>query len=398
MSIKNGIEAPTEPSMFFDDEVRALRPRGLRAGFVAFGWVFFSGLLWMSTAQTSDQSARTALLASVATGFAVAFPGFLLAVVTFYRGAIDLLRGKPASLGALLLSAGAVGAALLMDFAVWNKVLDQLYPVYFAHGRRLHRGRKILSAASRPGHGWTTPNGPLAGDLAIPPEAKAGVAAQWRENAAKEHASIAAFAQLTLDLLAVGAPAHLISSAQQASLDEVGHAEVAYALAKEIDGLSLVPAPFPEAHTRRALSRNRPLALAQIAVDALADGALNEGMASRLLVRLSKCSATPELSRLLKDMATDEAKHARDSWDVVEWCLEEGGELVHRALSRAAERMPDELGSPLPEAARDGAWSKWGVQGVALEQTEYVFVRRLASARLEAMLATFSQAKMERAA
>jgi hypothetical protein len=46
-----------------------------------------------------------------------------------------------------------------------------------------------------------------------------------------EHASVAAFARFTLDLLALGAPADLVQSAQQALGDEIAHAELCFGLA-----------------------------------------------------------------------------------------------------------------------------------------------------------------------
>src|SRR5262249_8003152 len=60
---------------------------------------------------------------------------------------------------------------------------------------------------------------------------RARLAAAWLEIGRMEHASIAAFARFTLQLLAVGAPPDLVMAAQRAMADETNHAQLAFALA-----------------------------------------------------------------------------------------------------------------------------------------------------------------------
>jgi hypothetical protein len=359
---------------------RIVRP----AASVSFVWVFLCGIAWIAS---GEHHAPDGFWREVFWGFVAALPGFTTAVVVFLVIARRLRQGKESSISALLVSIATLGGGLLMDWVVWGLVLDRLYPPYFAHGRRLHRQGTILAPRSVEGTSWVAPQeGVCFERLELSRDDRNLLAAHWRENGSKEHASIAAFAQLTLDLLTVGAPARLVMAAQRAAADEVRHAEQCYSVAKSIDGRDESPAPFPEAHTRRELSSSRPLALARIAVDALADGALNEGVASRLLARLGRSCHDPRLGRLLRDMAADEARHARDSWDLVEWCLAEGGAIVHNALTKAAAAMPASLGSPLPPMAREGRWTGWGVQSAAMEVVAYRFVRRHAERRLATAL------------
>jgi hypothetical protein len=350
----------------------------------SFFWLFGCGVGWgLSGARHKPDGFTTSVLWGVVLGA----PAMVAALVTFAKLTMRLVRGRETSPLGLLMSTGALGGGLLTHWMVFDLWMQQLYPHYFAHGRRLHRGGQILAPRSAPGNGWLGSAVDREG-LHVPEAMRDGIAAQWRENAAKEHASIAAFAHLTLDLMAVGAPARLVKAAQEAAGDECRHAEQAYAIAARMDGRAESPAPFPDAFARRPLCAKREIALAQIAVDALLDGALNEGIASRILARLSRHAATRELCETLSAIASDEARHAKDSWDVVEWCLEAGGVTVARALEDARVAMPQHLGSPLPEAARDGAWTPWGVQGVALEVAEYAVVRRGAQRRLGELLMT----------
>lgn len=360
----------------------------------AFLWLLFCGIGWIdSGARHTPTDAGFAV--SVKWGLLAGAPAFIAAVVVFCWQVARLIRGTGASWSALVFSAGAIFGGLVMDLMVWDLYLSRLYPPAFAHGRRLHHHAKLLAARACRGAGWVSARVPV---LDVSAGDRAAIAAQWRENGSKEHASIAAFAHLTIDLMAVGAPATLVAAAQRASLDEVHHATACYGVARKLDGQDESPAPFPQAQTRRTLAVHRPIALAQIAVDALADGALNEGIASRILARLSRRASTPELARALAQMATDEARHARDSWDVIEWCLASGGDVVRRALVRARDTMPEELGSPLPPAARGGGWEAWGIQGVALEVSEYAVVRRHAQRRLDALLGTHEAAARKTAA
>ncbi|HEU4537511.1 MAG TPA: hypothetical protein VFS00_25505, partial [Polyangiaceae bacterium] len=73
---------------------------------------------------------------------------------------------------------------------------------------------------------------------------RAALAQHWLDVAALEHASVASFARFTLELLALGAPPALVAEAQRAGLDEVAHAEVAYALASAYAGRRFGPGPL----------------------------------------------------------------------------------------------------------------------------------------------------------
>ncbi len=359
---------------------------------IAFFWVFSCGVAWIASGAKNypDRFSESVLWGGVAGA-----PAVTVALYLFVSLVRRLIRGRASSWGALFFSSGAVFGGLAMNLVLFSFYLDRVFPPFYSHGRRLHHKAKILAASAQAGAGWI---GSQAIALDVEDGERDAVAAQWRENGSKEHASIAAFAHVTLDLMAVGAPATIIAAAQRAALDEVRHAEACYAVARAIDGREESPAPFPEAHVRRTLAKARPVALAQIAVDALADGALNEGIASRILARLAKRAGTPELSQLLAQTAADEARHARDSWDVIEWCVAEGGDLVRYALARAKEAMPAHLGSPLPPAARSGAWEAWGVQGVSLEIAEYAIVRRQAQRRLDTILAASGTSEARSAA
>jgi len=241
----------------------------------------------------------------------------------------------------------------------------------FHRGRQLRKGGRVLLPKVVPAAAWAT----VPASVVVDREVREALAAQWRENGRTEHASVAAFARLTMDLMALGAPPALVIGAQKDALDEIRHTELCFSLARALDGQALGPGPFPEADTARTLPATRSLALAQLAVDSLVDGALHEGVSARILARLARRCEPPAIQAALKELAADEGRHSAHGWDVVEWCLAEGGSPVARALLGAVRALPFEMRSPLPEAARDGGWEHYGIHGHALELQMYATAR-----------------------
>lgn len=250
-----------------------------------------------------------------------------------------------------------------------------------SRGRQLRRRGKVLLPPLTPDDAWSGDGGAVG----VPEGVRDALAARWRENGRTEHASVAAFARLTLDLMALGAPPELIHSANRDALDEIRHTERCFALAKSIDGRDIGPGAFPEAQDARTLPKNRTLALAQLAVDSLIDGALHEGLSARVLSRLQSRVEVPDIRAVVRELALDESRHAAHGWDAVEWCLAEGGTAVAFALRGAVEALSESHETDLPPAARDGAWEPLGVHGEALETDEYAGALRSLRDRVDAL-------------
>ena len=253
----------------------------------------------------------------------------------------------------------------------------------FRRGRQLRRNGRLQLPPLGRGTGWITLPSKAAAEAG---EAKA-VAAQWRENGRTEHASVAAFARLSLDLLGLGAPARLLAQAQADGLDEIRHAELCFSLAKALDGEDLGPVAFPAAAGARRLSRFRKLALVQLAIDSLVEGALHEGLSAAVVARLAKSCESAEIQPMLASIAEDEGRHAAHAWYVLQWCLDEGGFTVRKALSGALKALPKTMDSAQPVAARGGAWIKYGIHDDGVEADAYAKARASVVRRAESLLA-----------
>ncbi len=266
-------------------------------------------------------------------------------------------------------------------FSVFGAFLTLWATMGFARGRQLRRRGKVLLPPLESGAGWARL------DLAVSatPGLRAQLAARWRENGRTEHASVAAFARLTLDLIALGSPAELIEAANRDSMDEIRHADLCFSIARALDGRSESPGPFPAAQHAGGLPSSRPLALAQLAVSSLVDGALHEGLSARVIARLVKRCEEPAIRDALRQLAADEGRHAAHGWDVVEWCLAEGGAPVAHALRGALRTIPVHVDSDLPADARSGAWEKYGIHGVAIEAEEHAKTRADVVRRVRAL-------------
>jgi hypothetical protein len=197
-------------------------------------------------------------------------------------------------------------------------------------------------------------------DLGTAIEAPPAVATAWRANAATEAASVAAFAHLSNELLALGAPAHLIEKAHADALEEIRHARLCYGLAAAVDGQTLGPASFPAA----AQPRDGRLDFAALAAECIVESCLLESASARVAAALASRRDLPgEIRTVLDTITVDEARHAAHGWEIVAWCREVGGPTIDAAMRQALTRV--EVASPMASVEHD-ALESWGIAGPTL--------------------------------
>jgi hypothetical protein len=165
---------------------------------------------------------------------------------------------------------------------------------------------------------------------------RAGLAEHWMLEAAAEHASVASFAQLTLDLMAFGAPPDLLADVQRAAIDEIEHAKIAFALATAFGGAAVGP-------TALAARPGACHTLADLARTTFTDACVNESAASAQLSERAREVSDPTLKQLFATMGADEERHAELAWRIVAWTLRSGDPEVVRALANARDEVIDEL-------------------------------------------------------
>jgi hypothetical protein len=162
-------------------------------------------------------------------------------------------------------------------------------------------------------------------------------AALWAKAGAEEHASVASFSRLALELMALGAPTELLADVQRAALDEVRHAEACWELARHFGGRRVTPGEFP--FTAPIDVR---LTHAELAYAAAREGCLGETLGAHLAAAVAELAPEPHVQRVLESIATEEAEHAVLSFRIVAWALRTGGAAARAAVARAfAEPWPE---------------------------------------------------------
>ena len=167
-------------------------------------------------------------------------------------------------------------------------------------------------------------------------EVRALAARAWRDDAALEHASIASFARLSLELLALGAPPTLVAAAHQAALDEVEHARTCFAIAAELGDAAAALGPAPLSLEGLSFGGD----FASLAVSAAIEGCVGETVAALALSRASSSCDSSVLAAQLAKMADDELAHASLAWQCVAWACARGGAAARAAVAPALA-VPD---------------------------------------------------------
>jgi hypothetical protein len=157
------------------------------------------------------------------------------------------------------------------------------------------------------------------------PALAARLAEYWTSIGLMEHASVAAFARFTLQLLSLGAPMELVRDAGAAQADETRHAVMAFALASSYAGMQVGPGPLD---LTGVLERE---SVEHILRTTIREGCLGETFAAVEAGEAARRATVPGVKTTLEAIAADESEHAALAWRVVQWILGE-----HPALASVA--------------------------------------------------------------
>jgi len=219
------------------------------------------------------------------------------------------------------------------------------------------------------GGDWGTPSIRPA-ELATP-EQQVRVTEHWARAALMEHASIAAFARFTLQLLHLGAPRELIEQSQRAMADESEHARLCFGLAQRYLGAPLGPGALPMDDALLDLSFERVLVLC------FREGCVGETVAAIEAQVARDQASDPEVQRALDRIGPDELRHAELAWKFVDWALREKPELTRALLREELHTLSAELARTASTGPTHGADPESLAHGV-LPEPERARVRRSA--------------------
>ena len=166
---------------------------------------------------------------------------------------------------------------------------------------------------------------------------RARLAEQWTRVALMEHASIAAFARFTLQLMSLGAPASLIEQATAAMSDETKHAKACFAVASSYASAPIGPGRLA---VERSLDES---SLQEIVLNTIREGCVGETVAAIEAREAAEHASDPAVRELLSRISEDETRHAELAYRFVKWALSLGGAELERAVQRELAALAAEV-------------------------------------------------------
>jgi len=165
---------------------------------------------------------------------------------------------------------------------------------------------------------WYPQQGSARAAAPLGPALREAVHRGWLDQALMEHASVAAFARFSLQLLALGAPAELCEQAASAMRDEIAHARACFELARRHSDGDVGPGPLDLTGALDAID------LEAIVLGTIAEGCIGETVAAiEAAEALAHCEDEATRATLAR-IARDETRHAELAWQFVAWALESG--------------------------------------------------------------------------
>jgi hypothetical protein len=163
---------------------------------------------------------------------------------------------------------------------------------------------------------------------------RAELAQHWTNMGQMEHASIAAFARFSLQLLSLGAPPDLVEACTQALADETAHALLCFDLASAYAGRAIGPGPL---HVSGSLLGS---SLADIVDLVIAEGCFGETSAALEALEAAETATDPVVAKAYAQIAQDEQRHAELAFRFVRWALQRGDAAVRERIARALVTPP----------------------------------------------------------
>jgi len=187
---------------------------------------------------------------------------------------------------------------------------------------------------------WILPRTPRPETAGLSAEARLILAESWTFTGQLEHASVAAFARFTLELLAFGAPAELVARASSAMSDETAHALSAFSLASVYAGRSIGPGPLPVADAMGGCDLDEAIHTTFV------EGCIGETVAALEAAMARDRARDRAVRAVLARIAEDEASHAELAFRFLQWALP-------RTQTRPLDRLAAVLDAAVERAARE---------------------------------------------
>lgn len=180
------------------------------------------------------------------------------------------------------------------------------------------------SAGPNKGHPW--------GSVTVSPD----LASHFVSVGLAEHASVASFARVVMELMQLAAPAQLVDRTLEAGREEVRHAQLAFSLARGWSGEGYQLGPLNGLEYA-------PVSLMELAKQTVFEAILGETPAALRASLALRFASHQGVREFLLQVARDERRHAELAWATVAWAVQAGkAEVLQEvlvALDAAEERL-----------------------------------------------------------
>jgi hypothetical protein len=162
------------------------------------------------------------------------------------------------------------------------------------------------------------------------------LAEHWTRLGQLEHASIAAFARFSLQLLSLGAPPALVEACTRALADETAHTKLCFRLASAYAGRAIGPGPLDVAGSLEASS------LGDIVDLVIIEGCFGETSATLEALEAADSASDPVIAAAYRQIARDEQRHAELAFHFVRWALERDRQGTSERIAAAIASPPSQ--------------------------------------------------------
>ena len=163
---------------------------------------------------------------------------------------------------------------------------------------------------------------------------RAELAEHWTKMGQLEHASIAAFARFSLQLLSLGAPPELVDECTRALADETAHAKLCFGIASAYAGCAIGPGALDITGSLHVTT------LTDIVDLVIAEGCFGETNAALEALQAAESASDPVIVAAYTRIARDEERHAALAFRFLRWALEREPHAVRPRILIARPSPP----------------------------------------------------------
>jgi hypothetical protein len=229
---------------------------------------------------------------------------------------------------ACLVDADCLGGA-----CEWNEQLKMRGCTQCVAGRPFLVAAKARYAPAAASSDWSDADAKPRVDHLTAQE-RSALAAHWTHLGQMEHASIAAFARFSLQLLSLGAPPALVEATTQALADETAHAKLCFNIASAYAGQAIGPGRLDVSGSLEITS------LAEIVDLVIVEGCYGETSAVLEALDGADAASDPVIRAAYTRIAADEQRHAELAFRFVRWALERDRAVVGACIASALSAQP----------------------------------------------------------